>query len=96
MKSDDHFVHGGGQRYGGRPMTRLFGILSFFGLGFLIVASVALYDAGWPVELFSPIFWFCIMLIVAEVGCVVLAVRFALTEKPHPRPKDAYDIRKMY
>ena len=96
MKSDDQFVAGGGRQFAGRPMTRLFAILSLFGFGFLIAASVALYRAGWPPDLFSGQFWLCVLLMVPEPVFIVLTVRFAFTEKSHPRPTDAHDIRKLY
>jgi hypothetical protein len=96
MKSHDHFVAGGGRRYAGRPMTRLFAILAFIGLGSLISASVALYCAGWPPELFSGQFWLCILLIIQEPVFIVLAVKFALTEKPNERPPHDNNLRKLY
>jgi hypothetical protein len=71
MKSHDHFVTEGGRRYAGRPMTRRFTILSFIGLGFLIVGLAALYNAGWPPALFSGPFWLCILLIAAELVFIV-------------------------
>jgi len=96
MKSHDHFVAGGGWRYAGKPMTRLFSFLSLFGLGFLIAGLVTLYYGGWPPDLFSGQFWLCVLLVVSEPVFILLAVRFAHTEKPNPRPTEAYDIRKLY
>jgi hypothetical protein len=56
MNLHDNFVHGSGRRYAGRPMTRLFTILSVIGFGFLIVVLIALYNASWPPAFFSDRF----------------------------------------
>jgi hypothetical protein len=77
-------------------MTRLFTILSFIGFGFLIVGLNALYKAGWPPALFSGPFWFCVLLIAAELVFIVLAIKFALTEKTIEQPPHDHDPRKLY
>ena len=87
MNSHDNVVSGSRRRYyAERPFTFLFTALSYFGFALLVAASFFLCDAGWP-ELFSPLFWFFVMMVVAELGVVVLAVRFGRTEKP-AQPKD--------
>ena len=80
----------------GKPMTRLFAVLSLVDLGCLGVASVALYRAGWPPDMLSGSFWLWLALAVSELVFLVLAMNYALTEKPNPRPTEPYDIRKLY
>ena len=99
MKSHDHFVEGGGHRYGGRPMTRLFAILSLVGLFCLITGLLLLYalcKTGHSLSLFSGSLWLCILLIVPEPVFIFLAIRFALTEKPREYPTKDYDPRNLY
>ena len=96
MKLHDHLVAGGGRQYAGRPMTRLFVAMSLLVFCLLIAASLELYIGGWPPDLFSSPFWVWVLLVVSEPIFIFLAIRFALTEKANPRPKEANDIRKLY
>ena len=98
----NQFVKGGGwikHQSVGRPRTRLFAILSLIWLipSSLLVAS--LIQGGWPAS-FSDPKWFCVLLLIPELIFIVLAIGYAVVEKPktitihHPNPD--HDIRKLY
>jgi hypothetical protein len=97
MRSHDHIVAGGGWKSKSARWERFFAILSLLWLSVSIVASVALYQAGWPPP-FSGSQLLCILLILPEPVFIALAVRFALAEWSEDSAKlpPPYDARKLY
>jgi hypothetical protein len=102
MKSRNQIVDGGGwvkSQSGGKPKTRLFAVLSVIWLGVCVSASAPFWLDDWPPS-FSKAEWLCLLLMLPEPIFIVMAVKFALTEKPRNIttiiPNPDYDIRKLY
>jgi len=101
MKSSD-IVHGGGwmkRKFIGRPKSRFFAFLSVIWLAVSLCASAPFWLDAWP-PTFSGVEWLCGLLILPEPAFIVLAIVFAVTEKPREMtehiPNPDYDIRKLY
>lgn len=101
MDSKSPFIAGGGRKYGGKPLTWLFTVLTIFGFPAIILSWVWLRLADSSPDNPSSAdvsgrLWLCILLTLTELVLILLAIRFAITEKSTGGSSEPYDPRKLY
>ncbi len=96
MSSKIPIIAGGGRKFGGRPLTWLFSLLSFFGFSTAFVSWEFLYPSDSESSISSGWLWLCSLLSLLELVFIVLAIRFAIVEKPTGNSGEPYDPRKLY
>jgi len=96
MKSPSPIVADGGQKYSGRPWTRLFAFLSLFGSLGAIGLWISFFQLDSERPSASGMLWLAIGLSVVALTLIVVTIRFAVTEKSAETPPIKYDRRKLY
>ena len=103
MGPKSQIVAGGGWikcQHVGKPKTRLFTVLSVVWLAVSLGASLPLWLTVRFPQSFSGFDWLCILLLLPQPVLIVLAVVFALKEKPsvlvYHEPIMDHDVRKLY
>ena len=96
MNSHPQIIAGGGQNFGGKPLTTLFAILTLTCLTGLILCIATLYHSETPLKLSSGLLWVCLLLGITDLGLLILTIKFSLTEKKPNDPGPPHDLRKLY